>query len=481
MNRAYQANQLHRWLNEFHNFGDAGGLVTLDGEILSLRYETLADIGTLSATATTVAKYFPLKDGDAVILNDPYSGGSLLSTISIVTPLILEPTPIFWVVRTGFKPRLSLAEKLDEEGLRIPPTPLVQGRTINSAILSAISGHPLCPVGFETRLQQTLPLMWARIDNIRALISKNKDIFSKANLKFYQKLTNDWLVATLQDLPHGDAKVELPLDTGEVIRLHAEIMEGQINLDFSGTSASKRVCLTEVATFGCCIGALSAFLQKDFPMNSGIFSYVNVVTPLGSMLNSKYPSPTFKGMTEGASLVASTVLMALSEIVPSKRISMSASSPAMISFEFAPESIFFDSIHGGSGASLSSDGTDAIHYWVRNRLQPSIEEIERRYPLIIKQTSVRQGSGGKGQHRGGHGMTKEFEMLGNSIFHWTMEHKKSNPQGQKGAQQGHGPSIVVHKKDGEEIEINDSQGKLHLTTGDRVFVSSGGGGGSGKA
>jgi N-methylhydantoinase B/oxoprolinase/acetone carboxylase alpha subunit len=57
---------------------ESAACITNEGEVLDVKYETLADIGTLGTAATTITKYFPLKMGDVVILNDPYSGGTTL-------------------------------------------------------------------------------------------------------------------------------------------------------------------------------------------------------------------------------------------------------------------------------------------------------------------------------------------------------------------------------------------------------------------
>ena len=306
--------QVYRLMKEFLRPFDASGLITEDGEVLLIKYENLADVGTLGVTANTVIKYFPLNEGDVVLLNDPYSGGTLLSSLSLITPLHSASTTIYWVIRTQFRPNLVISTKLEEEGLRIPPTPLVQNREFNQPILDAIVSHHQCPEGLEARLKTIVPEMFRRVDHFRLLMKKQGDLFSKANLKGYLNASSEIIHEIAGEHSTGEAKVETILDSGETIRLKAELRAEHLNLDFSGTSASKRVCLTDAATMGACMGALSAFLKTNLPLNEGTFSFLNVVTPLGSMLNSRYPSPTFKGMTEGTSLVAATVLKALSEI-----------------------------------------------------------------------------------------------------------------------------------------------------------------------
>jgi N-methylhydantoinase B len=331
----------------------------------------------------------------------------------------------------------------------------------------------------DVRLHAIVPELFRRVDHFRLLMKKQGDLFSKANLKGFLKASNEIIHEIAAEHSTGEAKIETVLDSGEVIRLKAELTAQNLNLDFSGTSASKRVCLTDAATMGACMGALSAFLKVNIPVNEGTFSFLNVVTPLGSMLNSRYPSPTFKGMTEGTSLVAATVLRALSEISTAHKASWSASSPTLVSFDFGKGLKFFDALPGGVGATAEGEGADALHYWSRNRLRNSVEEIETRFPMMIRQISIRTGSGGKGQFRGGHGMVKEYEMQSASDLSWMMEQRKSAPLGLKGAQNGQLAEIHILRGE-KKIVLDQPEGTFALIKGDRVVMATAGGGGYGK-
>ena len=39
------------------------------------------------------------------------------------------------------------------------------------------------------------------------------------------------------------------------------------------------------------------------------------------------------------------------------------------------------------------------------------EILERRYPIILREFSIRKGSGGNGKHKGGDGVIREMEPL----------------------------------------------------------------------
>jgi N-methylhydantoinase B len=459
---------LTRALEDF----DSGAILNQKGEVLSLKYENLVDIGTLSASAQTILKYFPLKKGDAVILNDPYSGGSVLSTISLMTPLA---NGLYIIIRTGFRQHLSLAQKVDEEGLRIPPTPIATAREIHFPILQAMAEHPLAPDQLQNRIQDYLKKLFLIVDQFE----KVQDYFSNEALENYMQQSRDQFKKLLDEEPYGETSLENKLQSGEILKLKLHHSSSGLILNFSGTSASKRLCLTDAGTFGACVGALIAYLHKNIPLNSGLFSMIQVESPLGSLLNARYPSPTFLGMTEGAAWVAKTVLLALNKLSHHKNSAESASMPVMIHLKFKNGRMFFENIPGGTGASHQQDGADALHFWIRNSLETSVEEIERRFPLLILQMGIRQGSGGKGQFCGGNGMTREYEILEPAELCWLKDHSIKAQQGSAGGLHGQSPEIYIIRNN-EKILCDSGFGTLQLQPHDKLFASSAGGGGYGK-
>ena len=201
---------------------------------------------------------------------------------------------------------------------------------------------------------------------------------------------------------------------------------------------------------------------------------------MGSFLNAKYPSPTFLGFTEGTSFVAQTVLRAIKKLSPQNEIAESAGLPLLLQIDFGSGKRFFESLPGGGGATAYRDGEDAVHFWVRNKLEPSVEEIERRFPVLIKQFGLRKGSGGKGNHRGGHGMTKEYEMISKATLAYIKTQEKQARRGVKGAQDGDPEELFIINSNGEKTVLTSSNGQVDLNIGDRIYASSAGGGGHGR-
>ncbi|HTN03573.1 MAG TPA: hydantoinase B/oxoprolinase family protein, partial [Planctomycetaceae bacterium] len=63
------------------------------------------------------------------------------------------------------------------------------------------------------------------------------------------------------------------------------------------------------------------------------------------------------------------------------------------------------------GATPEADGASAVHTHMTNTRLTDPEVIERRYPVRIREFSIRTGSGGAGRHPGGDGIVRRIEFL----------------------------------------------------------------------
>src|SRR6266446_143735 len=72
---------------------------------------------------------------------------------------------------------------------------------------------------------------------------------------------------------------------------------------------------------------------------------------------------------------------------------------------------YYETICGGAGATPYSDGADAVHTHMTNTRLTDPEVLERRYPVRVREFSIRRGSGGAGRTRGGNGVVRKLEFL----------------------------------------------------------------------
>src|SRR5439155_7643488 len=95
-------------------------------------------LGSMPRAVEAVLELGPFRDGDTVMLNDPFAGGTHLPDLTLVSPVLLtrSGSPDFFVATRahhadigGAAPgSMPLAREVYEEGLRIPPVFLARAR-----------------------------------------------------------------------------------------------------------------------------------------------------------------------------------------------------------------------------------------------------------------------------------------------------------------------------------------------------------------
>ncbi len=68
---------------------------------------------------------------------------------------------------------------------------------------------------------------------------------------------------------------------------------------------------------------------------------------------------------------------------------------------------YYETIAGGAGAGPGWHGRSGVHTHMTNTRITDPEILERRYPVVLHQFSLRPGSGGAGHWRGGDGVVRE--------------------------------------------------------------------------
>ncbi|MBL0419312.1 hydantoinase B/oxoprolinase family protein [Ramlibacter sp. AW1] len=137
-----------------------------------------------------------------------------------------------------------------------------------------------------------------------------------------------------------------------------------------------------------------------------------------------------------------------------------------------------DSGHGGWGATQGHDGSGPFRTMAHGdtRIVPT-EVQEALYPLRIDEFSLRQDSGGAGEFRGGLGLCKRYEILGELTLVTYFERTASPPWGVCGGGEGAVGQVLVAEGGREPVPM--LKGERALAAGDRVVVLTGGGGGYG--
>lgn len=488
MNSAFYYTQLKSQFDHWFEPFRAAALISNDNQSVYIKYQNLPDIGTLPGVAETVGRYLQVGEGDVVLTNDPYSGGSTLTAMTLMMGINLDNSKhgkpgsaaeFLLCVRVNLKPHLQMTDTIEDEGVRIPPTPIRQGGQTNKELLKVISEHPQCPSNFLSAIENVMAAMDRTAQQMK-LDSKSANLdWSKACLRQLFKGSARQFSKELEHLATGSVEREMTLESGEKLKLGLSLEEGKVKFDFSGSGPSAHLHLTYGATLGACVGAIISVLNTDLPLNAGIFEGFEVRAPEGSLVNAKYPAPVYQGMTDGAGLLANFILKCLSDVDPQHRLAQAGPSLCSFDIEFNNNLHFFDTLEPGMAASSFGRGIDALNPWQRSHLEPSIEEIERRYPLVVKSCSIRQKSGGSGNFEGGNGVTKAITVKANCTLRWMITQASQKPEGEEGGKAASSAELYIQKVGEKEREKMPARGEFNMKPGDTVIMHSSGGGGFG--
>jgi len=461
----------------------SSALVSHDGRYLYVESRRSLDSASLPHSAVSTLSYLKLGPGDVAIGNDPFSGGTHLGDLHLVKALRLSPTAqnteVLLAYRISFGNHFSIDGKLDEEGLRIPPMPLLTRGQLNRDLLQMMAAAPLAPHGLIDRVQTALSEMdQAEIQLQRSLQRIGLD-FQKLNIKKYLQDCRDAFAAQISTLPLGECIVSTALESGEIIKLRLEVEDEKISFDFTGTEASSRLQLTDLMTFGACLSAVEAVLDRSVIKNSGSFSRLDVFTPSRTLVNAQAPAATARGAHEGVDLISSLVLQAFGKLHRRTRFGASGVTLQGLKIEFSDGRVYHERLPGGSGGRAEVAGVTGDDFWSREpwAMIHSTEKTEQNFALKVKSIVNRVGSSGKGQWPGGMGLIKSYVLQAPAKLSWSLEQSRLKPEGQDGGKAGLGSEIVVIKNGQTEKLEQPAFGTLNLDMGDTIIVYSPGGGG----
>ncbi len=72
---------------------------------------------------------------------------------------------------------------------------------------------------------------------------------------------------------------------------------------------------------------------------------------------------------------------------------------------------YYETIAGGAGAGPHWNGRSGVHTHMTNTRITDPEIFERRFPVVLHEFSLREGSGGQGEYRGGDGVVREVTAM----------------------------------------------------------------------
>jgi 5-oxoprolinase (ATP-hydrolysing) len=265
----------------------------------------------------------------------------------------------------------------------------------------------------------------------------------------------------------------------EASKSRQDVGAPRVRFDFTGTSAThpRNLNATTAIVQSAVLYVLRLMLQEDLPLNEGLMQPIEIILPTGTMLN-----PMFSGDAAHDPAVVGGNVEVSQRLVDTliKALQLQACSQGtMNNLLFGNERFgYYETIAGGAGAGRDYTGASALHTHMTNTAITDPEILELRYPVRLRQFSIRRGSGGAGRWHGGDGVVREFDFLAPLTVSLLTQHRQSGPLGLDGGGDGEPGKQTLHHADGS-AEVLASSASIGVKAGDRLVMETPGGGGCG--
>ena len=440
-----------------------------------------------------------LRPGDAIVLNDPYLGGVHLNDITVISPVDFNGDVFGYVaslahhvdVGGGAPASIGAFQEVYQEGVIIPPVKLVEDGNICDDVFRLILSQVRAKRETAGDFRAQIASNNTGIRRLTTLLERyGAEVVSQyvaELIEYTDRLTR----AEIAKLPHGTYPADGVVDndgfTDAPVTLVCSIVvdDDGVLFDFTGSDAQRPapVNMTLSMAYAAAAYVLRCIVDIDVAINAGFYRSVRMVAPEGSVVNCTPPAPVVGGWETHTRMV-DVMFKALSSAIPDK---VPAGTKAMIchagfggvdprSGEFY---CFLETLGGGYGGRIASDGPDAVQAHGQNTENAPIEETEMSYPVRITRYELVEDSEGPGTFRGGLGLRRDYEFLDHEAsFTVLSDRDRWGPWGLFGGDAGQRASYVLNP-DGEAKRLG-SKITVPLQPGDIVSYRTCGGGGYGS-
>lgn len=371
-------------------------------------------------------------EGDVLVLNDPYRGGTHINDITFTKPIFYKRELIGYGVSRGHWMDLggggaggqAFSTHIAAEGLRLPPLKIYSGGKLNEDLLAIILNNSRTPHFIKGDVQAHLGALLAAEQELQRACDRYGVHTVRAAMKKIQAYTEKMVRESIRTIPNGVYEAEDYADTDGItqkrvkVKVRLEIEDTSIKVDFTGTDPICQGAINspKANTMSAALYSLQFFLAPDAPQNQGLFNPIEVVLPEGCWLNAQWPAPTIGCTTLTASKITSAIWQALAKAIP-ERVTGSTCSDANWFVASCIDSsgksdVFSDLPAGGWGGTPYSDGMNVTMDPLGNCMNMAAETAELFFPIAYEAFELRPDSAGAGQYRGGLGSVFKVRFFG---------------------------------------------------------------------
>ncbi|KAI5292820.1 hypothetical protein KEM55_007481, partial [Ascosphaera atra] len=422
MGRSLQKTSVSTNIKERLDFSCA--LFSPDGGLVANAPHVPVHLGSMQFAVQFQHKYWKgkLQEGDVLVSNHPTSGGTHLPDITVITPVFKDGEIVFYVASRGHHADIGGAlpgsmppnsTELWQEGAAIEAEKLVSGGKFNEErmvelLLKEPANHPGCS---GTRcLEDNLSDLRAQIAANQKGISLINGLIHECGLKHvhtYMYAIQNTAEIAIKDLLKTTAQTlgntlhaEDCMDDGTPIVLTVKIDEekGTAIFDFEGTGPEvfANINAPTSITHSAIIYCVRSLIRSDIPLNQGCLKPIDIRIPPNSLLSPSKDAGVVGGNVLTSQRITDVVLKAFKACAASQGCCNNltfGTGGKNEKGEHMKGFGYYETIAGGSGAGPTWAGTSGVHVHMTNTRITDPEVFEKRYPAILREFSLRKGSG----------------------------------------------------------------------------------------
>ena len=470
-----------------------------NGDLVANAPHVPVHLGAMGHCVRSMIEAFPhMQPGDCFVSNDPFSGGSHLPDVTVVTPVFCKPNsrdarPEFFVASRchhaeigGMVPG-SMAPQatcLADEGVLLRNLPLIyKGNSHHNEIRELLSTGEYPSRSVDENMADIAAAEAAGREGTTSLQSfaESIDVDRLQNLlRRLLDVAGEATASWIESLGASELRFADCLDDGTPICVGLLPDPGQrrLTIDFTGTGPvhPNGFNATRSIVTAAVLYVLRCVTPNELPLCDGVLRRIDLVIPSGLLDPPGDPDPmkcpaVVAGNVETSNRVVDVLLGALGVAA--------ASQGTMNNLLIGDETFgYYETIGGGAGATASSPGADAVHTHMTNTRITDPEIFESRLPMRLVRFAIRRGSGGRGRHRGGDGMIREIEFLKPLQISMITSRRTTTPYGVGGGEPGQsGRQFLIRDGSGTKLDASFS---IEVRAGDRLRIETPGGGGFGE-
>ena len=452
-------------------------------------------VGTMTdAVRTAVVEYGPenLKQGDILMVNDPYRIGTHVNDVCFIRPIFVDGRIVSFVNLQahmldmgGVVPGGFAGTKRDvfENGLVISPQLIYDADQPVKSAYSLIFDN----ARFGGLL---LPDIKTICENLRLGERQMIETIERYGLDSVQgamryscDISAETMRQSIMDrLPDGVYEAEDQLDADGVADdepyvLHVKITKHghRVEVDLSGSSRQARTSINagwlDTKTG---IGVAFKFLfDPTSPFTSAAYRDIDIVLPEASIANAYPPDGAIFLYWESSLTLLNATFRALGEALGEGAVggdfgSLSIHNANGTNADGSPWLTVAQTggEHGPWGATVAGDADSYQVFYLANNIDPATESIEADIPAVVLRKEYKPDTAGAGYNRGGAAVMKDTMYLRDAEHYAMPLHlKRPSGTGVNGGEYGKNGATWVIEPDKFDVE---QRKQLPTTSGDTL-------------